>query len=257
VVARDSEGFLHIFGRGMDNHLHHRGQLPSPTGNKTEIVWTEWTSLGGLLTGYPTILLDHESLLHIFCRGQDRALWHLKQLPVQHEKSIVQWGQWDSLGGVLASSPHVPPISDAVNLIRVVVRAADKAYWMKTQSATHTGGVMWNDWKSLKGIMSSGPSVVVNDEGTLDVFGRGPDRHVWHKHEYLTKEGLTYTSWQDLGGIASTGPVSVVRGDGLLQLFARGPERAIWTRAQEEAKNGTLAWGPWESLGGNTKSYSC
>jgi hypothetical protein len=255
VVSRDSEGFLHVFGRGFDNNLHHRQQLPDAEGG--EVVWTEWQNLGGLLTGFPSILLDHESLLHIFIRGQDRALWHLKQLPLQTEKSIVQWGTWESLGGVLASSPRVPPIMNSVNLIEVVVRATDKAHWLRGQTASHQGGVSWGDWKSLGGIMSSGPSVVLNDEGTMDTFGRGPDRHVWTKHQYLTKAGLSWTSWVDLGGITSTTPASAVRGDGTLQLFTRGADRAIWTRMQEPNTNGTLIWTNWVSLGGNTKSFNC
>merc|ERR1711907_616667 len=114
----------------MDNNLHHRGQLPSPAGGKgnSSIVWTDWVNLGGLLTGYPSILLDHEGLMHILARGQDRALWHLAQLPVQYDKSVVHWGQWEALGGVLASSPKAPSVSDAVWLMQTVVRAADKAF---------------------------------------------------------------------------------------------------------------------------------
>merc|ERR1712070_171407 len=98
---------------------------------------------------------------------------------------------------------------------------------------------------------------ITNEEGTIDVFGRGPDRHVWMKHQYLTKGGLQWTPWQDLGGISTTTPATALTDDGMIQLLIRGPERAIWTRKQEESKNGTLIWGTWTSLGGNAKSYSC
>merc|ERR1712216_212922 len=113
-------------------------------------------------------------------------------------------------GGVLASSPRVPAVSNSVNLL----------------------------------------------EGTVDVFGRGPDKHVWHKHQYTTKEGLSWTKWFDLGALTSTAPSGLVRGDGTLQLFVRGSDKAIWTRWQEN-NNGTMTWSHWLSLGGNVKSYVC
>merc|ERR1712167_524082 len=107
-------------------------------------------------------------------------------------------------------------------------------FWIKGQQATHQSGVSWGEWKSLKGILTSGPSVITNEEGTLDVFGRGPDRHVWMKHQYLTKAGLQWTPWQDMGGISTATPSVAIGADNMLNLFFRGPERAIWTRRQQE-----------------------
>lgn len=256
VVSRDSEGFIHIFGRGEDNTLYHRQQFALASANKSDSTWTDWQSLGGILTGHPSVLLDPEGLLHVFVRAQDRALWHLKQMPLSSEKSTVSWGTWESMGGVLASSPRVTAVTNAANLLEITVRSADKAYWVKTQTGTHQGGIQWSDWKNLGGIMSSGPALVLNDEGTVDVFGRGPDKHVWHKHQFVAKEGIAWTKWVDLGGVTATSPSGILRSDSMLQIFTAGTDRGIWTRWQQD-NNGSMEWGDWISLGGNVKSYSC
>lgn len=37
-VVRDSEGFLHVFGRGLDQQLYHRYQMAYPEGPHTRVV---------------------------------------------------------------------------------------------------------------------------------------------------------------------------------------------------------------------------
>ena len=37
-VVRDSEGFLHVFGRGLDQQLYHRYQMAYPEGPRTRVV---------------------------------------------------------------------------------------------------------------------------------------------------------------------------------------------------------------------------
>ena len=92
-----------------------------------QAAWSEWSSLGGSLSGPPTALTDAEGMVHVFARGDDRSLMHLRQtaeLPyafareegagagVEQREWLhrgvgfeLRWAKWHSLGGVLASGP--------------------------------------------------------------------------------------------------------------------------------------------------------
>ena len=87
-VIRDSEGFLHVFGRGLDQQLYHRYQMAYPDGARTRVSWDKWVHMGGPATSAPSVLLDHESMINVFVRGGDRQLWRVRQarprLPRRH-----------------------------------------------------------------------------------------------------------------------------------------------------------------------------
>merc|ERR1712226_1829963 len=221
TVVRSNDGRLEVFGRGADNSIWHKYQAEpnSPAwtqwmtlGTKTKFtsnpvakaidnslmhktqftnntlfVWTEWTSLGGSLTSQPAVSLDAEGLLHVFVRGPDRALWHKHQIGGQ-EPRYVKWSEWQSLGGVLASAPRVPVALNTVNLLEIFVRASDKAFWHRCQVASlpsYEREVDWNEWQSLGGVFSSGPSSVLNGDGLIETYGRGADKAVWRKNQFL------------------------------------------------------------------------
>ena len=78
-VVRDSEGFLHVFGRGLDQQLYHRYQMAYPDGARTRVSWDKWVHMGGPATSAPSVLLDHESMINVFIRGGDRQLWRVRQ----------------------------------------------------------------------------------------------------------------------------------------------------------------------------------
>jgi len=252
VVAVNSEGYLHAFAKGEDGTLWHMHQTANETSGS---VWQDWTSLGGTLSSMPSVMLDAEGLLHVFTRGPDRALWHKAQVG-RHEPRSVAWKEWESLGGVLASGPRVPVVSNSVNLLEVFVRASDKAYWQKFQVAGHDKGVSWDDWTPLGGVFSSGPTGILNMDGLLDVFGRGPDKAVWHKGQAHVNGTVNWNRWNSLGGMVSTGVSVAARADGLLEIFARGVDKNIWHKSQILA-NGTLSFGAWKFLGGSTRSFPC
>jgi len=249
----NSEGFLHIFAKNFgDNALMHKFQFANTNGT----CWSDWASLGGSLTSMPSVLLDAESLLHVFVRGPDRALWHKRQLGSHQPRSVV-WDEWKSLGGVLASAPRVPLTLNAVNLLEIFVRASDKAFWYKYQSAGHEKGVKWNDWAPLGGVFASGPSAVLNADNLVEVFGRGADKGIWHKAQFVNQNGtVAWGKWTSLGGMVSTGPAVKLSADGLVNVFVRGVDKNIWHKAQKVV-NDTISFGAWKSLGGNAKSFAC
>jgi len=102
-------------------------------GESAGVSWGEWVSMGGVLTGSPTLALDSGGMLHVFCRGITRALTHLRQ---RWNGTQVAWEQWESLGGVLASSPQQGGITDGANFLNVYVRGGDKAVWRKFEQAS-------------------------------------------------------------------------------------------------------------------------
>jgi hypothetical protein len=245
VVVLSSEGFIHLFAKGADNSLMHKTQFT----NNTLFVWTEWTSLGGSLTSQPAVMLDAEGLLHVFVRGPDRALWHKHQIGGQ-EPRYVKWSEWQSLGGVLASAPRVPIALNTVNLLEIFVRASDKAMWHRCQVASLPSNereVDWNEWQSLGGVFSSGPAAVVNGDGLIETFGRGADKAVWRKSQYLVDGQPKWTNWVSLRGITSTGPAVRLRQDGLVDVYVRGVDKQIWQKGQIVTGNST-EFGVWKSI---------
>jgi len=256
VAVLSSEGFIHIFAEGWDHSLMHKTQYT----NNTMFVWTDWTSLGGSLTSQPAVMLDAEGLLHVFVRGPDRALWHKYQIGGQ-EPRYVKWSDWQSLGGVLASAPRVPVALNIVNLLEVFVRASDKAYWHRVQVAslpTADREVDWNDWQSLGGVFASGPAALINEDGLVEVYGRGADKAVWRKYQYSSNGVTLWSNWMSLRGITSTGPTVRVRSDGLIDVYTRGVDKQLWVKSQSLNGNST-DFGVWRSMDGSVlaESYSC
>ena len=91
----------------------------------------------------------------------------------------------------------------------------------------------------------------------LEVFGRGPDRGIWHKRQYMSITGNTsWTRWTPLGGLTSTGPTVRMTRDGMIHLFVRGVDKSIWYKSQALV-NETLQFGAWKLLGGITRAFSC
>jgi len=249
-ILLNSEGLIHAFGRARDNTLVHRTQFSNDTG----IYWGDWENLGGSLSAAPTAIVDSEGLIHIFGRATDRSLFHLTQIA---RAEFMTWNTWKTMGGTLASNPRVPLLNNDVNLLEIVVRGSDKAFWVKAQVSNLTN-VAWSKWGSLGGLFASGPATLVNDDGLIDVFGRGVDKHIYGKSQYLTEEGTAWTAWTDYGGITTTAPEIGRRPDGTIVIISRNPQKAMDIKYQiQNPVDFTLAWSDWVSLGGMSKTFEC
>jgi hypothetical protein len=96
AIQFEADGRVHIFGRGIDNALWHTVQLtPGSVG------WTGFQTLGGTLTGEPTVQRSPDGRLDVFVRGADLATWHRTE--ATPGSSI--WTPWTSIGGGLVSAP--------------------------------------------------------------------------------------------------------------------------------------------------------
>jgi len=249
VPVVSSNGDCYLFGISATTHsVWYAISTPISSG---ELTFGKFADLGGEATSPPAVLVDSEALLHVFIRGSNRALWHIA------EKSDKTFGDWECLGGVLASAPRVPVTLNGANLVEVYARAADKALWHRGQTAKQDDSIEWSAWTSLGGVLASGPSLGLNDDGMTDVFARATDKAIYFKSQFQDENGeIHFTQWHTLGGMFSSTPNVVVRADGLFDIFARGVDKAIWHSHQVEV-NGTRTFSAWHSLGGHTRKYMC
>ncbi|HEU5202674.1 MAG TPA: hypothetical protein VFU17_00110 [Candidatus Limnocylindrales bacterium] len=143
----------------------------------------------------------------------------------------MTWLGWESLGGVLTSSPAVS--SWASGRLDVFVRGTDSALWHKWWQNG------WSGWESLGGVLTSGPAAVSWGNGRIDVFVRGTDSALWHK---WYQGG--WSGWESLSGVLTSGPAVASWSNGRLDVFVRGTDAALWHKWYQGG------WSGWESLGG-------
>jgi hypothetical protein len=165
-------------------------------------------------------------MVHVFVRGVDKGLFEKKQ--VATHSGTVAWSKFDGLGGLLASHPSVPAALNPVNLLEIFVRQADRAIWYKKQTATthQADSVTWSEWQSLGGKMSSGPSVIINSDGLLEVYARGMNREIFVKSQQ-NHDSPEYNLWQSVGGDSASTPHTLIHPDGSVHLFVRGSDKSI------------------------------
>ena len=123
-----------------------------------QAAWSEWSSLGGNLSGPPTALTDAEGMVHVFARGDDRSLMHLRQtaeLPYAFARDA------GARAGASASASAGASSSAGAG--------AEQREWL------HRGvgfELHWAKWHSLGGVLASGPvaAVTLNFFGSLEVY---------------------------------------------------------------------------------------
>jgi hypothetical protein len=237
----NSEGNIAIFARGkVSRSLMYNHQVR----NASAVFWVGWSNLGGILTSGPNAVLTAESMVHVFVRGVDKGLFEKKQ--VATHSGTVSWGKYEGLGGLLASNPSVPATLNPVNLLEIFVRQADKAIWFKKQVATthEADSVAWSEWQSLGGTMSSGPSVVVNNDGLLEIFARGVNREIWVKRQ-IDHDSPDFFVWETLGGESASTPTTILHPDGSLHLLYRGTDKKVHHKIKKNISPNTYEWSEW------------
>jgi len=177
-------------------------------------TWGAWSNLGGILapgTG-PAVCAQDANSLDVFVVGTDHGLWH------KHYQSTSGWGNCESLGGILTSSPAAA--SPASGKIDVFVRGTDSGLW---QVEYNNGG--WHSWTSLGGIMypGTGPAASSWGSGRLDVFVVGTDLGLWHQGY-----NGAWSGWESLGGILTSSPAAASPASGKIDVFVRGTDSGLW-----------------------------
>lgn len=256
TVTIDPQGLFHIFALGRDSSVYERRQFA----NGVEAIWGNWTSLGGKLTSDPAAIVDAEGITHLFARGVDGFLWSMTQ-QLEDDGSLT-WVAWqkhaDSV--LLAANAHISAKLNVQNLIEVVVRGADKAFWHTRQTVNDERGVIWSPFKSLGGIFSSAPSLQLNSDGLLTIFGRGPDKGIWYKlqaHHPVDSPSDTWSRWVSLGGRFSAGFDVATDSRGYLNVFGRGLDKSLWTVRQSYSNHTVGFFSPLSDLHGRFRAFAC
>jgi len=252
----DSQGLIHVYARGKDSAVWEKRQYA----NGTEAIWGEWTSLGGIVASNVAAISDAEGVIHLFARGVDGDMWRMTQ-KLEDDGSLT-WVAWEkSVDPIyLSSSATIVPRLNAQNLIEVVVRAADKSIWHTRQTVNDERGVIWSPWKSLGGLFSSAPSLRMNSDSLLVVFGRGPEKGVWYKqqaHHPVDSPTDVWSKWSPLGGRFSSSIDTVVDSRGYINVFGRGLDNQVWSRGQVFSNKTVGFFAPWSSYGGRFRAFPC
>jgi len=252
----DAQGLLHVFARGKDSAVWEKRQYA----NGTEAVWGEWTSLGGIVTSNVAAVMDAEGVTHLFARGVDGALWTMTQ-KLEDDGSLT-WVAWSKSENsvYLSSSSTIIARLNAANLIEVIARGADKAFWHTRQTVNDNRGIVWSPWKSLGGLFSSAPTVQINSNSLLNVFGRGPEKGAWYKqqsHHPIDSASDSWSKWVALGGRFSSAIDAIPDSRGYINIFGRGLDKSVWSRGQMYSNKTVGFFGPWSNLGGRFRSFPC
>src|SRR5215212_7537669 len=189
--------------------------------------WSEWESLGGVLTSAPAAASWQADRLDSFVTGTDSAMWHKWW-------DGSSWSGWESQGGICDEGVAVA--SWQAGRLDCFVIGTDSAMWHKWWD-----GSSWSGWESLGGICDEGVAVASWQADRLDCFVIGTDSAMWHKWW----DGSSWSEWESLGGICTSAPTAVSWGPNRIDTFVRGTDSAMWHKWW----NGS-SWSGWESLGG-------
>jgi len=183
----------------------------------------------------PAVCAKDANSLGVFVQGTDHALWY------KHWDG-TNWGSWESLGGVLTSSPAAATAPGS-NRMDVFVRGTTGVLWQKT---TTDGGTTWSTWYNLGGILpaGTGPAACSWGAGRLDVFVQGTTRALYHR-----ADTSTWSGWENLGGILTSSPAAATApGSNRMDVFVRGTDGALWWKSS--ASSSASDWGAWSKIGG-------
>ncbi|MEU7107377.1 hypothetical protein ACFQ2B_16305 [Streptomyces stramineus] len=182
-MAPNADDRLQIFVRGGGKDLHSVWQ---------EEDW-EWSpgwyvhpKTSGTVDGSPVALRSPNGHIHVFWRGPDHAIWHLRQQVINGA-----WGTPAKIASGAASDPAAALNADG--RISVFYNGTDRALWHVDQ--TRVGHAGWNPPDSLGGNTGPhsnlAPSAVRNGEGRLEVFVHGAADEVWG----IAQKAADSTSW--------------------------------------------------------------
>jgi hypothetical protein len=225
-------------GNNKSIQVPSRWQLiePKPT---DECDWTSLESWHGPTPEVPApAAIARGSQLDLFRLGPDNTLCR------KHSGDGITWGNWEKLGGMLASGPGA--VSLRSDHMQVFARGVDGALWY----LTYDGGdwereeneYKWRRLEAPAGIeLASRPAAIASGANQVTVYVRGSDDALW-QNAYNAGTG-GWGGWESLGGTLDSGPAAVSH-DGQIDLFAR-TEAGLVQRNHYEGGS----WGGWVPFG--------
>lgn len=229
------DGRLELFVRGSDDALWHKWQT-KPSGGP----WSQgWISLGGSLSGGPSVVLFSDRSLHVFSHGAG-SLWHIRQSAPSNG-----WDEWESFGApdgvALTDSPAIGWNAD--QRLEIFSRGSDGNLWHIWQLGE---GGPWSAWAPMGAPVAGSPAVGYNADGRLEVFVRQPDdtlHHVWATGQVSP----WWSDWERLAGPIYGNPVLGINADRRIEVFFVGTNRELHHIWQVKPDGG---WSGTASLGG-------
>jgi hypothetical protein len=197
----------------------------------------DWTSLESWHGSTPEVpapaAIARGSQLDLFRLGPDNTLCR------KHSDDGINWGNWEKLGGMLASGPGA--VSLRSDHMQVFARGVDEALW----HCTYNGSWGWGPWQRLEldgmdeGVtIASAPTAVSSTSGQIRVYVRGSD----NKPYWIEYSGSTWQeSWNQGDGELASGLGAVWVTDHF-ELFAQKADGSL-----QQSSDG-VTWNPWEGL---------
>ncbi len=108
------------------------------------------------------------------------------------------------------------------------------------------------DWKTLGGVVTSGPAACTYCGPEIHVFARGQDNFLWHKWT----DGTAWFDWSVLGSLPiASGPGAACWGRGRADVCAQGENGELLHIWHDSDDWSPASWSDWESLNleGNPK----
>jgi len=146
VALDNSVNFLEIFARAADKGLWRKQQTLDTDNLEEPVKWSVWEQLGGVFASGPAATVNSYGNVDLFGRATDKAIWHKQQVNTKDEGG-EQWTAWESLGGIVSTSPAVA--REEEGLVHVFARGVDRAIWAKYQVRGANNTVSWTPWYSL------------------------------------------------------------------------------------------------------------
>ncbi len=183
-------GQMDVLGVGFDNQLYHTLWDGS--------AWAAWAPLpgGGIFPQVsaslplqdvfsPAVAARNANTLDVFRVAQDHSLYW-----VSSSDGGASWGEWTSLGGMLASAPAAVALDADHMLVGAV--GADGAFWFRLYN-----GSGWDGWQWLEvpaGVAANTlPSLASPNAGQAVLFLPGPENHLWSS----SYSGSAWGGWSD------------------------------------------------------------
>ena len=204
---------------------------------------------------------------------QRTTWWHPERTGANAEPPALGWSSWQSLGGSVTSAPDAS--SWGPGRLDVFVRGFDGKSLKHRYYVANNG---WSTWQNLDAPcavanpldcgLTSAPAAVSWGWGRIDVFARGPDGDLWHRH-YRANVGA-WSDWESRGsppGIdvpvldpitydnvlnekgLNSGPDVASWDGGRLDVVVVGYDGALWRLAYAGG-----GWSEWERIGGRATS---
>lgn len=202
-LARTSTGLLEVFARGTDNALWHNWQVAAAAG-----PWSGWESLGGSITGGPSIVMHAGGGLEVFCRWNDGTVFHIWY-------EAAGWSSWTSLGGKTTADPVAFVNHDG--RLEVFARGQDGGLWHAFQRDFFT----WSGWERIAGPTIQGTPAIGRDGATggAHLFARGADDMLLHTMQVNPAISTSWSPLAPLTGPCTADPCAAVGHDGRCHVF--------------------------------------